>query len=248
MGRSPAIRRQCVRSTAGCPIALMQAIAAETTCRRPHSSSAEGDGYRLRWFTPTTEVELCGHATLASAAAIFARHRTDAHRVVFRTEKAGELIVTRDGDLLALDFPASPTGLPAPEGLARRSGMPRPRVLVARYYLAVYEDSRAVARIAAELAAVARLDRPALIVTAPVGRGQSISSRASSRRRLASTKTRPPARRTAPSSLLGSSARQDPPRCPPAVAPGRQSAVHAARRPGQIAGRAMLFLTGTIEI
>src|SRR5580658_5821204 len=93
------------------PDTLMQAIAAENNLSETAFFVPEGEGWRLRWFTPTTEVDLCGHATLAAAYVVFNLLAPDRQRVVFRTEKAGDLAVSRDGELLALDFPARP---PAP--------------------------------------------------------------------------------------------------------------------------------------
>ncbi len=90
------------------PDALMQAIAAENNLSETAFFVPEAEGWRLRWFTPTTEVDLCGHATLAAAYVIFNLLAPDRQRVVFRTEKAGDLAVSRDGELLVLDFPARP--------------------------------------------------------------------------------------------------------------------------------------------
>ena len=83
--------------------ATLQAIAeennlAETAFTVPTDGDAD---YELRWFTPTTEVALCGHATLASGHVLIG----DRDRVRFRTRKAGVLIVGRDGDALTLDLP-----------------------------------------------------------------------------------------------------------------------------------------------
>jgi len=91
------------------PDAVLQAIAAENNLSETAFTVPETDDtdYELRWFTPTTEVALCGHATLASGHVLLTG---DAIR--FRTRKAGVLTVYRDGDTLALDLPANPV-LPA---------------------------------------------------------------------------------------------------------------------------------------
>ena len=100
------------------PAETMQAIAAENNLAETAFFVAEGEGWRLRWFTPTTEVDLCGHATLAAAHVIFTALTSERQRVLFHTEKAGDLAVTRDGELLALDFPAwPPEPCAAPPGL-----------------------------------------------------------------------------------------------------------------------------------
>ena len=84
---------------------LMQAIAAENNLSETAFFVRDGDAWHLRWFTPTVEVDLCGHATLASAFVIFRFLAPDRDRVVFRTDKADDLTVSRAGELLALDFP-----------------------------------------------------------------------------------------------------------------------------------------------
>src|SRR5205814_1067516 len=86
------------------PDAVMQSIAAENNLSETAFFVPEGDGYRLRWFTPAVEVDLCGHATLASAYVIFRWLQPGARTVVFQTQQAGPLAVARDGELLALDF------------------------------------------------------------------------------------------------------------------------------------------------
>lgn len=150
------------------PDALMQAIAAENNLSETAFFVPEGEGYHLRWFTPTVEVDLCGHATLAAAHVVFQFLAPRLQRVSFRTGKAGALSVSREGDLLALDFPAHPpTPCPEPAGLAAALGRAPAAMLAARYYLAVYDMPDEVAALAPDFAALARLDRPALIVTAP---------------------------------------------------------------------------------
>src|SRR3954447_6375430 len=95
------------------PAETMQAIAAENNLSETAFFVAEGNGYRLRWFTPSVEVDLCGHATLASGFVVFRSLTPERDRVIFHTEKAGTLTVGRDGDALVLDFPSSPP-LPCP--------------------------------------------------------------------------------------------------------------------------------------
>src|SRR3977135_2336665 len=81
------------------PDAVMQAIAAENNLSETAFFVPEGEGYRLRWFTPTTEVALCAHATLASAFVVFRWLRPERNTVTFQTNAAGPLSVARDGDL-----------------------------------------------------------------------------------------------------------------------------------------------------
>ena len=89
------------------PDATMQAIAAENNLAETAFYVPEADGFALRWFTPEVEVDLCGHATLASARVIF-QHEPNRSSISFRTLKSGMLTVKRAGDLLMMDFPARP--------------------------------------------------------------------------------------------------------------------------------------------
>src|SRR5580700_3785857 len=87
------------------PDATMQAIAAENNLAETAFFVKDGDGYALRWFTPAVEVDLCGHATLASANIVFKFLEPRRESVDFRTLKAGTLTVTRRDDMLVMDFP-----------------------------------------------------------------------------------------------------------------------------------------------
>src|SRR5229473_882813 len=78
------------------PDDVMQAIAAENNLSETAFFVAEGEFYRLRWFTPSTEVDLCGHATLASAYVVFRWLRPECRRIIFQTNEAGPLLVARD--------------------------------------------------------------------------------------------------------------------------------------------------------
>jgi len=150
------------------PEPVMQQIAAENNLSETAFFVPEGEGYRLRWFTPTTEVDLCGHATLASAFVVFRWLKPERSEVTFATQQAGLLTVTRDGDLLALDFPARPPMLcPLPPGLEQALGRPPVAVLAARDYLAVYDTADQIAALTPDFVAIAALDRFAVIATAP---------------------------------------------------------------------------------
>src|ERR1700724_643890 len=130
------------------PDDVMQAIAAENNLSETAFFVPEGDGYRLRWFTPTTEVDLCGHATLAAAFVVFRWLKPERSEVTFATQQAGPLTVTRDGEVLALDFPAPPPApCPMPEGFAAALGRSPTAVLAARDYLAVYETADQLAAL-----------------------------------------------------------------------------------------------------
>ena len=82
------------------PDEIMQSIAAENNLSETAFFVRNGSGYKLRWFTPAVEVDLCGHATLASAFVLFNLLGEKQDRIVFET-KSGSLTVVRRGDLLA---------------------------------------------------------------------------------------------------------------------------------------------------
>lgn len=147
--------------------ALMQAIAAENNLAETAFLVREGSDYRLRWFTPVTEVPLCGHATLASAAVVMERLEPERTSVVFHS-KSGPLTVTRTRQGYVLDFPARPSvKTPAPLGLARALGTEPVEVFVNAFnYMAVLESASMVREISPDMAAIAVLDRPGVIVTA----------------------------------------------------------------------------------
>src|ERR1700759_3129095 len=84
--------------------AKMQAIAAENNLAETAFLVSDGEDYRLRWFTPATEVPLCGHATLASAAVVMERLEPGRTSVVFRSA-SGPLTVNREGAAYVMDFP-----------------------------------------------------------------------------------------------------------------------------------------------
>jgi PhzF family phenazine biosynthesis protein len=99
--------------------ATMQAIAAENNLSETAFFVRGGEGYGLRWFTPTLEVDLCGHATLASAFVVFEFLDRAAEAVRFET-RSGELVVRRKEGLLAMDFPARPNPAPRMRPWRRR--------------------------------------------------------------------------------------------------------------------------------
>src|SRR5919202_3920722 len=89
------------------PDDVMQAIAAENNLAETAFFVRNGKGFYLRWFTPACEVDLCGHATLATAYVLLHELGEQSQRLRFET-KSGELTVSQVGDKLALDFPSRP--------------------------------------------------------------------------------------------------------------------------------------------
>lgn len=150
------------------PEATMQALAAENNLAETAFLVRDGDDYRLRWFTPRLEVPLCGHATLASAAVVMERLEPGRREVVFHSA-SGPLRVTRTDAGYSMDFPARPATRMAepPAGLAAALGASLLEVHVNEFnYLALLPSPTAVRALAPDFAAIARLDRPGIIVTA----------------------------------------------------------------------------------
>lgn len=149
------------------PDAVLQAIAAENNLSETAFFVAEGEGWRLRWFTPLTEVDLCGHATLAAAHVLFSHLGPGGPEVVFET-RSGRLRVRREADRLEMDFPARPPlPCPAPEALIAGLGCRPLEVPAADDYIAVLADEAAVRAIVPDLGQLANLDRRGVCVTAP---------------------------------------------------------------------------------
>ncbi len=149
------------------PDAVMQKIAAENNLAETAFFVGSNGRYQLRWFTPVCEVDLCGHATLASASVLFDSLKIGGDTVRFDT-KSGELIVRRDGDRLAMDFPArTPRPIePDPLLLPALGGKPV-EVLAARDYLVRYQSEAEVRALAPDMEVLKKIDRFAFIVTAP---------------------------------------------------------------------------------
>ena len=147
---------------------VMLAIAAENNLAETAFLVKDGTDYRLRWFTPVLEVPLCGHATLASAAVVMERLEPARRQVVFHT-KSGPLTVDRTATGYVLNFPARPSETTAaPQGLAGALGAKLGEVTVNQFnYLAVVESLETLRGLQPDFAAVARIDRPGIIVTAP---------------------------------------------------------------------------------
>jgi PhzF family phenazine biosynthesis protein len=147
--------------------AVLQDIAAENNlAETAFLVPREGD-YALRWFTPTVEVPLCGHATLASAAVVMQRLEPERRRVVFHTA-SGALTVSRTDSGYVMDFPARPTAaVAAPPGLAAALGAaPLEVEAEAHNYLVLLPDPTTLRALTPDFAALAQLDRGGVIVTA----------------------------------------------------------------------------------
>jgi PhzF family phenazine biosynthesis protein len=149
------------------PDATLQAIAAENNLAETAYFVAQGDDYAIRWFTPTLEVPLCGHATLASAWVVLNRMEPERAAVTFHS-KSGPLHVTRDGERLAMDFPAIAVEFSAPnKPLVTALGTPPKGLFSGFQWLAEYESEALVRTLKPDLRALAEIDIHAVIATAP---------------------------------------------------------------------------------
>jgi len=146
---------------------VLAAIAAENNLAETAFVIPRPDVSPLRWFTPTVEMDLCGHATLAAADVLFRYRFASLERLVFST-RSGELAVTRDGALLKMDFPARP-GKPIAVTDALISALgARPREAhMARDLLAIFDSESEVRSLHPDFQRIASLDAMAVIVSAP---------------------------------------------------------------------------------
>jgi PhzF family phenazine biosynthesis protein len=150
------------------PAELMQRIAFENNLSETAFILAQGKSFGLRWFTPKVEIDLCGHATLASAFVLFSEYKWRGERVEFHS-KSGPLIVAPKNDsILELDFPSRP-GQPTEPSKDLSVGLGRKpqQVFKARDWMAVYESADDVLAIKPDFKLLAGLPGGKVIVTAP---------------------------------------------------------------------------------
>lgn len=151
------------------PDDILQKIAIENNLAETAFFVKSELGYKLRWFTPEYEIDLCGHATLATAHILFTElgHNEDA--IHFETVKAGTLIVEKNGDKYTMDFPSRPAiHIEPPIGLAGALSEKQPvEVLRSRDYFLVYESEDDIRDISPDFFALSKMDTVGVIVTAP---------------------------------------------------------------------------------
>jgi PhzF family phenazine biosynthesis protein len=144
----------------------LQAIAAENNLAETAFFVKTENGFHLRWFTPSVEVPLCGHATLASAFIIFTELGYDKDSIHFET-KSGILVVKRKDDGFVMDFPlAPPTPCAIPEGLEEAIGAKLIEAHVNRFCLVVTENEDAVKNAKPDFKALAKIAPSDFILTA----------------------------------------------------------------------------------
>jgi len=150
---------------------LLQAIAAENNLSETAFLVPDGEDFELRWFTPEAEVDLCGHATLASAHVVLGYMQPSRESVRFHTRERGDLVVRRGEEgRLVMDFPALPPG-PVEDAAEREAvtaalGAPEAEVLAALDYVVVLGSEEEVRGLEPDMRDVSRLERRGVAVTA----------------------------------------------------------------------------------
>jgi predicted PhzF superfamily epimerase YddE/YHI9 len=167
-----------------CPLAgwlddeILRSVAAENNLSETAYFVPAGDHYELRWFTPTCEVKLCGHATLASAFVLMQILAPGCNSVRFETRFSGPLTVSRDGELFAMDFPSLvPWPTPAPplaltEGLGKA---PKEVIQIEDNYFAVYAHESDVRSIRPDFRLLETLHPAGVAITAPAADADFVS-------------------------------------------------------------------------
>jgi PhzF family phenazine biosynthesis protein len=149
------------------PDDTLQSIAAENALSETAFFVRTDESYHIRWMTPVSEVDLCGHATLAAAFVLLSETHRDRDEIVFRSA-SGPLRVERDGELLALDFPSRP---PKPEDLGEALhaalGARPLECLAARDAVALFESEAEVRGLRPRMDRIAEMPHFGVIATAP---------------------------------------------------------------------------------
>ena len=151
------------------PDGLMQQIAAQNNLAETAYLVPKGKDYEIRWFTPTVEVALCGHATLASAHILFNHLGYESEEVVFHSQSGPLRVGRRKDGKITLDFPADKPVPVADDGLLERAlGLKPVALYSAKFdYMVVLDHQRDIESLTPDLDQVKRLQARGLIVTAP---------------------------------------------------------------------------------
>ncbi len=145
----------------------MQKIATENNLSETAFITKKGEDFEIRWFTPTVEVDLCGHATLASAHVLFHHRGYEEESIVFHS-KSGYLQVSTFHSMISMDFPSIPLPkIEIEEYLSKALGVAPKEVYKGENYLAVYELQRDIESMHPNFSQLKALDAQGVIVTAP---------------------------------------------------------------------------------
>ena len=156
--------------------ALLQSIAAENNLSETAFFVPHGDGYAIRWFTPTVEVDLCGHATLAAAFVLFEDLAYNKESIIF-TSKSGELNVRQcKNGKLELDFPKqTPVPCDIPKPIQQTFGDRIERCLKAEDYIVVLRTEADVLAATPNMGLLKTLDLRGVVITAPSNKYDFVS-------------------------------------------------------------------------
>jgi len=148
--------------------ALLQRIAAENNLSETAFTVARDETFAIRWFSPQTEVDLCGHATLAAAFVIFHFTNFPGETVSFHSPRSGPLQVSRKAELFILDFPSRPAvACEPPVLLSQALGAQPAEIWRAMDYLCVFASEYEVSSLTPDYRLLTALDLRGVIVTAP---------------------------------------------------------------------------------
>ncbi len=147
---------------------LMQSIAAENNLAETAFIIKSDEGYDIRWLTPAVEVDLCGHATLASAHVVFNHLGHSSDEVVFHSGRSGILKVKKTGSLLTLDFPTDQfVKVDTPSNLAKGLGMQPVETYKGKTdYMAVFSSEADIVKLEPHFNVLAGVEARGIIVTA----------------------------------------------------------------------------------
>ncbi len=155
---------------------VLQRIAAENNLSETAFFVGKGHYFELRWFTPSLEVDLCGHATLATAHVLFEHLHYSKDIIQFKTLHHGVLKAFMNDGLITLDFPALPVQkIDCPEQLPRALGLDPAEVHESRDLLVVFRNEEEVATLQPDINALKALPHLGVIVTAPGNEADFVS-------------------------------------------------------------------------
>lgn len=145
---------------------LMQNIAIENNFSETAFAVKEGNGYHIRWFTPGGEIDFCGHATLAVAYTLFRFYEKEAENLTF-SSMVGELVITKNGDLISMDFPAYELmHLEVNEDMISALGEIPLAAYKDRDIMFVMRDEKSVKGLSPDMTLLSKLDAVCIAVTA----------------------------------------------------------------------------------
>lgn len=146
---------------------LMMKIAKENALSETAFFVRTDDGFDLRWFTPSMEVDLCGHATLASAYVLFDHLGFEGECIVFHT-RSGDLKAWKQGSAIVMDFPSRPaTKVDPPSHLKNGFDCELGDVYKSRDYMVVFDSEETLRNLRPDFSQLEQLDCTGIIVTAP---------------------------------------------------------------------------------